>query len=186
MNEKRKLQHEFYEFCKSDEFHRGIAVEIKCIKNKRDIERSLLKQEAFEIKQTIDFKSSPLDKVDADIVFEEFYKVDISRGKFKAYHIKMYYIIAQYIDWYCVGWPEEIIDLLRFCTHLGKNTGDGWGAVLRWEVTEWPEDWSIRGPQNKLMRAVPLQQDRNGFLYGLRPSYWNPRHQFICKMPQIN
>jgi CRISPR type IV-associated protein Csf3 len=112
-------------------------------------------------------------------------RVDISRGKFKAYHIKMYYRTATYIDWYCVGWPDQIMDLLRFCTHLGKNTGDGWGAVLRWEVTEWPEDWSIRGPQNKLMRAVPLQQDRNGFLYGLRPSYWNPRHQFICKMPEL-
>lgn len=111
--------------------------------------------------------------------------VMVQSGKEKPQRFRTYRI-AQYIDWYCVGWTEEIIDLLRFCTHIGKNTGDGWGAVLRWEVTEWPEDWSIRGPQNKLMRAVPLQQDKNGFMYGLRPSYWNPRHQFICKMPQIN
>jgi len=26
-------------------------------------------------------------------------------------------------------------------------------------------------------------QQGHGFLYGIRPSYWNSRHQFICKMP---
>lgn len=94
MNEKRKLQHEFCEFCKSDEFHRGIAIEIKCIKDKRDIERSLLRQEAFEIKQTIDFKSSPLDKVDADIVFEEFYKVVKKKSELPRAQRELVYIIG--------------------------------------------------------------------------------------------
>lgn len=110
-------------------------------------------------------------------------KIDNQRGKFKNAHIKLYYRHCEYIDWYCVGWPEEIAELLQFCTHLGKNTGDGWGEVLRWEVIEWPEDWSVRGQGNKLMRNVPLSQNGRGLLYGLRPSYWNPRHIAVCKMP---
>lgn len=111
-------------------------------------------------------------------------RIDIARGKYKAYHIKMYYRAATYIDWYCVAWPEKLAELLQFCTHLGKNTGDGWGAVLRWEIVEWPDDWSVRGFNNKLMRNVPLKdQEGRGFLYGIRPSYWNTRHQFVCKMP---
>lgn len=119
-----------------------------------------------------------------DYLDDKVNRVDNKRGKFKAGHIKFYYHHALYVDWYCVGVPERLIELLRFCTHIGKNTGDGWGAVLRWEVKEWPEDWSIRGFNNKLMRPVPLpDQDGKGHHYGLRPSYWNPRHIFVCKMP---
>ena len=111
-------------------------------------------------------------------------KIDIQRGKFKNAHIKLYYRHCEYIDWYCVGWPDKLSELLQFCTNLGKNSGDGWGEVLRWEVIEWPEDWSVRGAGNKLMRNVPLKkQDGNGIMYGMRPSYWNPRHIAVCKMP---
>lgn len=109
-------------------------------------------------------------------------KINIGSGKYKNYHIKLYYRHAEYIEWYCIGDAEEIIKLLNFCTHIGKNGGDGWGEVIRWEVQEWPEDWSIRGPGNKLMRAVPAKD--SGFLYGIRPSYWLQKHIFPCKMPE--
>lgn len=35
----------------------------------------------------------------------------------------------------------------------------------------------------KLMRNVPVKPGTPGVLYGLRPSYWNPRHISLCKMP---
>lgn len=110
-------------------------------------------------------------------------KIAITRGKFKNANIKLYYRHCTYIDWFCVGWPDKIAELLQFCTHLGKNTGDGWGEVVRWEITEWPHDWSVRGENNKLMRNVPLLDPDRGFLYGLRPSYWNPKHITNCLMP---
>lgn len=109
-------------------------------------------------------------------------RVQTSRGQYKAYHLDVFYRHALYVEWYAVGWPDKIENLLRFCTHIGKKTAQGWGAVLRWEVIEWPEDWSIRGPGNKLMRAVPMLGPV-GFKYGIRPSYWNERHIFTCKMP---
>ena len=118
---------------------------------------------------------------------EKVKRIDAQRGKFKAYHIKMWYRFANYIDWYCVGNPEEICKLLQFCTNIGKNGGEGWGQVKNWEVTEWPEDWSIRGFGGKLMRNVPLaKQTDRGILYGLRPSYWEPKNQFYCKMPDLD
>jgi hypothetical protein len=109
-------------------------------------------------------------------------KINTGSGKYKNYHIKLYYRHALYVEWYCIGDPQELVNLLNFCTHIGKNGGDGWGEVLRWEVQEWPEDWSIRGPGNKLMRAVPAKD--SGFLYGIRPSYWLQKHIFPCKMPE--
>jgi CRISPR type IV-associated protein Csf3 len=108
-------------------------------------------------------------------------KIEIARGKYKAYHVNVYYRHALYVEWYCTADKEELEKLLAFCTHLGKKTAQGWGAVKKWEVIEWPEDWAIRGPGNKLMRSVPIMGD--GFLYGVRPSYWNDRHVFSCKMP---
>jgi CRISPR type IV-associated protein Csf3 len=108
-------------------------------------------------------------------------KVELAKGRYKNYHIDVYYRHAVYIEWYCVGVKDKIENILQFCTHLGKKTGQGWGSVLKWEVIDWPEDWSIRGPGNRLMRPVPVRE--NGFEYGLRPSYWNPRHIFPCKMP---
>lgn len=108
-------------------------------------------------------------------------RVDTTRGAFKSYHMPVHYRHALYVEWYCMGARADIERLLPFCTHLGKKTSQGYGAVLRWEVTDWPENWSVRGPAGKLMRAVPVR--RGGVLYGVRPSYWHPRHQFACKLP---
>lgn len=131
--------------------------------------------------ETFYTKRFPLNKT--DFLDTKKKKVQTSRGQYKSYHINVYYRHALYVEWYAVGWQEQIEEILRFCTHLGKKTAQGWGAVARWEVVEWPEDWSIRGPGNKLMRSVPILG--TGFLYGIRPSYWNERHIFQCKMPEL-
>lgn len=127
------------------------------------------------------FKVKKGDWIDkTDFLNDKTKRIDNQRGKFKAYHIKMYYRFANYIDWYCVGDEEKIMRLLQFCTAIGKNTGDGWGQILKWEVSEWPEDWSIRNAEGKLMRSVPCE---TGIPYGIRPSYWNPRHITRCIVP---
>jgi CRISPR type IV-associated protein Csf3 len=104
-------------------------------------------------------------------------------GRDKPQRFRTYSHIIKNGEWYCVGWPDKIAELLQFCTNIGKNSGDGWGEVLRWEIKEWPEDWSVRGAGNILMRNVPLKQDGKGIMYGMRPSYWNSRHIAVCKMP---
>lgn len=115
----------------------------------------------------------------------EYLKSDIKKvltnaGKYKSSMPKYYFFHCKYIDWFCVGNPIAIAELLQFCRAIGKNTGDGWGQVLRWEISEWPEDWHCRGPEGRLMRAVPAD---GGTPYGLRPSYWNPRNIKPCQLP---
>lgn len=117
----------------------------------------------------------------AEYLEDKVKKIDNSRGKYKGYHMKLYYQHAKYVDWYCVGDMKELSKLLNFCTAIGKNTGDGWGSVLKWEICEWFEDWSIRDGSGKLMRAIP---NRNGIPYGIRPSYWNPKHIFKSIVPK--
>lgn len=107
--------------------------------------------------------------------------IDNQRGFYKSYHIKVYYRHAEYVEWYVDGNRAELESLLKFCTHLGRKTSQGWGSVLRWEIIDWPEDWSIRGGGNRLMRSVPAVNGR--VIYGLRPSYWLPKHQFKCLLP---
>lgn len=110
-------------------------------------------------------------------------KIDVQRGKHKNAHIKLYYRHCSHIDWYCIGEPYQLAQLLQFCTNLGKNAGDGWGEVLKWEIKEWPENWSVKNDKGELMRAVPAYKG-DGILYGLRPSYWNPKHVMSCFLPR--
>lgn len=107
--------------------------------------------------------------------------VSTASGRYKGYHVKVYYRHALYVDWYVDGDRVAIENLLRFCTHLGKKPAQGWGAVNRWEVSSIPHDRSVRDDKGNLMRAVPI--DKPSFTYGLRPSYWEPKHQFNVALP---
>lgn len=72
------MQKALYEYCKSDEFQQAIRIELKSIKDKREIERSMIAQKVQEKKPMIapvTFKSNPLDKIKSDLVFIEFWKV---------------------------------------------------------------------------------------------------------------
>lgn len=108
-------------------------------------------------------------------------KVSQASGRYKGYRMPVFYRHALYVEWYAVADRSEMERLLPFCTHLGKKYAQGWGAVLRWQVDAWPEDWSETGPGGRLMRAVYDPAGR--IRYGLRPSYWKPENQFPCRLP---
>jgi len=114
-------------------------------------------------------------------------KIIIEQGAYKAYHMPIFYFIADRIEWYCVGIGDEIRRLLGACTHLGKKTTQGWGRVATWLIESWPEDWSVRR-DGKLTRGVPardageIPQDMH--LYGIRPSYYNKNNQILLVMPK--
>ncbi|MDD5231130.1 MAG: hypothetical protein PHC43_07360 [Candidatus Marinimicrobia bacterium] len=108
-------------------------------------------------------------------------KVNLSSARYKNYFVKVYYRIASWVEWYALGERAEIERFLPFLTHLGKKSSQGWGAVLRWEVEPIESDWSIRNVNCLPMRAIPAEQ---GFLYGIRPPYWESDNQFICEMPE--
>ena len=114
-------------------------------------------------------------------------KVIIEQGRYKAYHMPVFYRVAMKIDWYCIGDKERIRDLLSIVTHLGKKRVQGWGRVIAWEVDSWPHDWSV-WRDGQLTRGVPPQDVEgkgafNLLHYGLRPSYYRSKNQMLLAMP---
>lgn len=122
-------------------------------------------------------------------------KVIIEQGKYKAYHMPVFYRVAKSVHWYCVGDKAEIEALLSTFTHIGKKTSQGWGRVT-WTVESWHSDWSV-WRNGKLMRGVPqpdalaLIKEHGKFVpfdivnYGLRPSYYRRENQRILAVPGV-
>lgn len=108
-------------------------------------------------------------------------RIDVAAGRYKSYHMPVFYRTALHVDWYVVGTQAEIERLLTTVTNIGKKGAQGWGCVRSWQVEQWKEDWSIWSPTGRLMRAIPDKSSPTR--YGIRPSYWLPKHQFLCKLP---
>jgi hypothetical protein len=115
-------------------------------------------------------------------------KVVIEQGRYKAYHMPLFYYVADKVEWYCVGDRTRIADLLSTVTHAGKKRVQGWGRIIRWEIESWPEDWSV-WRDGKLTRGVPAEdvagQGAFDFIhYGLRPSYYRAENQVLLARPK--
>jgi CRISPR type IV-associated protein Csf3 len=122
-------------------------------------------------------------------------KVIIEQGKYRAYHMPVFYRSALWIDWYAVGCLASLQYLLQIVTHIGKKASQGWGRVKEWVVEPWPDDWST-WVDGRLMRGVP-QKDALAFVqqsrkfapfdilhYGIRPSYYRANNQMSLAVPK--
>lgn len=108
-------------------------------------------------------------------------KVKINAGRYKAYRMPVFYKHALEIIWYVVGDIQGIHKLLRHVTHIGKKYSQGWGRIRKWEIKEIPNDWSER-KNGKPTRSLPK---KDGILWGIRPSYWDPENQIECELPDF-
>lgn len=114
-------------------------------------------------------------------------KVIIEQGQYKAYHMPIFYRVAEWVEWYCLGDKTEIEYLLSTVTHIGKKASQGWGRVIRFIVESWPDDWSV-WCNGELMRGIPEEDIPEGVEikrgnYGIRPSYWKKSNQKELAMP---
>jgi len=114
-------------------------------------------------------------------------KVLIEQGQYKAYHMPVFYLAAQSVEWYCVGDSDEIRYLLSTVTHVGKKRSQGWGRVTEWRVEACSEDWSVQR-DGKLTRGIPADdmlggQPFNILYYGIRPRYYRQNNQMPLVMP---
>lgn len=108
--------------------------------------------------------------------------ITIGSGRYRLYHMPVFYIAALYVDWYAVGELDAVDGLLSDVWAIGKKTSQGWGRVWRWQVEEWAEDWSVQ-QGGEWMRAVPIMGSfdvGNIQLYGFRPPYWKTENQTLC------
>jgi CRISPR type IV-associated protein Csf3 len=115
-------------------------------------------------------------------------KVIIEQGKYKAYHMPIFYHSALWIEWYCVGDKAEIEHLLSTVTHIGKKASQGYGRVINWVIESVDEDWSV-WRNGMLMRGIPAEDicdtDKPFDIanYGIRPSYWKRSNQKMLAVP---
>lgn len=108
------------------------------------------------------------------------------KGKFKSVHNTLYYLSCNYIDWYVTGDKAQIQELLIHLTSIGKKVSQGFGQVKEWEVREWPHEWYMKRDM-RVMRSIPVNdpsKHNHVKLWGVRPSYWLPKHQFLCLVPR--
>lgn len=114
-------------------------------------------------------------------------KVLVGQGRYRAYHMPVFYRVALRVDWYCAGDRADVEALLSTMTHIGKKGTQGWGRVIKWDVEPWPEDWSV-WRAGKLTRGIPATDAAvtgpvNLMHYGLRPSYYRKQNQMLLVMP---
>jgi CRISPR type IV-associated protein Csf3 len=113
-------------------------------------------------------------------------RVVIEKGRYKAYHMPIFYYVADVIEWYCVGDGAEIERLLSTCAYIGKKSAQGWGRVIEWRVEAWPEDWSERR-EGSLTRGLPAgtmpAMDMGAVVYGIRPPYYLKENQTMVMFP---
>lgn len=86
---------------------------------------------------------------------------------------------ARHIQWWAVGDPERVDELLREVTHIGKLHGHGQGRVQGWRVEEADEDRSITH-DGTLMRRMPASWDDSpqpSRRHTIRPPYWHPSRE---------
>jgi len=106
-------------------------------------------------------------------------KINTSSGRYRLYHMPVFYRTARHVDWYAEGDLDEVRTLLSSCWAIGKKAAQGWGRVMSWEVSDWPEDLTW-------MRAVPVGgrdfDPALALFTGFRPPYWLPQNQTICEL----
>jgi hypothetical protein len=121
-------------------------------------------------------------------------KVIIEQGRYKAYHMPVFYRAADKLEWYCVGDKERIGALLSTVTHIGKKRSQGYGRVIKFSVEHISENWSVwkdgrltRGiPQGDMLQLVQKYgkfEPFNIIHYGIRPSYYRSENQMMLAIP---
>lgn len=107
--------------------------------------------------------------------------VNTIAGAHKNQFIKVYYRHAEYVQWFARSDKRELERLLPHLTNLGKKSSQGWGAVLRWEVTTVPDDLSLYDSNGNPNRSIPNPDSKQW--YGYRAPFWLQENQTTCVLP---
>lgn len=106
-------------------------------------------------------------------------------GPLRSHRIPRWAEVAEAIEFRVVGDRAELERLLRsYVTHVGKQTGTGWGVVAVWEfeADERGDSWLITS-EGKPARPIPtawgeFPGDRRNA--AIRPPYWLQAHRREC------
>ena len=119
--------------------------------------------------------------------------IDISRGNFKSYHKATITRAYKEIVFYARGDKEIIENLLnKYIHYLGKKGSQGFGTVIRWEVEEIENDFSLVCG-GSAMRFLPVEHFANHITTNteyirkssLIPPAWRDDCIELCFMPMF-
>lgn len=105
-------------------------------------------------------------------------RINVAAGYMKIYRHPVPVILTPEITWYVVGDLDELRRMLVQVGWIGKNRSQGFGWVDEWRIDPWPEDWSERGPDARVMRDIPVSEDQAQGHEGIRPPYWHRRNRY--------
>lgn len=132
----------------------------------------------------------------AERYLDKLRKINTQSGQYKNYRMPINVLLVGELNWFCVGDPIQIKNLLSTISGIGKKRAYGFGSIVlneqgkpNWIVEPWPEDWSIRGPGGRLMRIVPFSgkvtEGATFRVWGIRPPNWHPANQVLAEIPRV-
>jgi len=111
--------------------------------------------------------------------------IDVSRGHFKAYAMRIPYVPARTAAFYARGNLGETLRLLGFLPGLGKKVAYGYGMIKSVCVEETPEDYGLV-KDGVAMRPLPLDlgfESSEQMMLAYKPPYWDKRNVSPCAPP---
>ena len=111
-------------------------------------------------------------------------KIDVGRGLFRAYMMRLPYIPAKTACFYACGDLMEVLRLLSYLPGLGKKVAYGYGMIKGVSVEETDEDYSLM-KDGVAMRPLPdfLADSDEKMMLAYRPPYWDKRNVVPCVPP---
>jgi len=117
--------------------------------------------------------------------------VRINGGPCKSYRLPLdtMWLVGDRIDWWCVGDPDAIAELVDLVGYVGKKRATGLGKVARWTVNEC-DPWGPGYPVVRDGRPLrPLPLDWPGITESatayqcLTYPYWDHQAEELCAVP---
>lgn len=111
--------------------------------------------------------------------------IDTSRGRFRGFMMKLPYIPAKRVIFYCRGEKDRIEELLKGLAGLGKKVAIGFGTFREFKIEVIEEDRSLVW-NGRAMRPIPISMLRywsDAFNSTYKPPYWDKRNVRLCAPP---
>ena len=113
-------------------------------------------------------------------------KIDLGRGPFRSYMMRLPYIPARTVTFHALGDPREIGRLLSHLAGLGKKVVLGFGAIKSFRIEEEEEEDHSLIMDGKAMRPIPMRYCKRAseqMMLAYRPPYWDKRLVAACASP---
>ena len=111
--------------------------------------------------------------------------IDIARGHFKAYAMRLPYIPARTATFYVRGNLKEVLRLLSYLPGLGKKVAYGYGMIKAVAVEETEADFSLV-KDGVAMRPLPCSlgfDSDEKMVLAYKSPYWDKRNVTACVPP---